>query len=182
MKRALSLLAAVGVLTGARPALAVESRADVETDHLDATDDGGPRAAGVLVHPLGMATGWLGAEVDAAWGEYVVLSVEGDARWPWRTHGFRAVLGVALYPQRFAFHGIYIHPAFEWERSASGGVAATAIGAGVTVGYAWTWPVGASVRLGGGIAYAKGIVSDGQSALGLEALRPEVDADLGWVF
>jgi hypothetical protein len=182
MRRALSLLAVVGVLTATRPAPAVESRGNVETDHLDATDDGGPRAAGVFVHPFVMAMGWLGAELDAAWGEYVVLSLEGDARWPWRMHGFRAVLGVALYPQRFAFHGIYIHPAFEWERSASDGVAATALGAGITVGYAWTWPVGASVRLGGGIAYAKGIVSDGPSVLGLEALRPEVDADLGWVF
>jgi len=55
MKRALSLLAAVGVLTATRPAPAVESRGDVETDHLDATDDGGPRAAGVFVHPFGMA-------------------------------------------------------------------------------------------------------------------------------
>jgi hypothetical protein len=182
MKRALSLLAAAGVLTATRRAPAVESRADVETDHLDATDDGGPRAAGLLLHPLGMAIGWLGAEVDAACGEYVVLSVEGDARWPWRMHGFRAVLGVALYPQRFAFHGIYIHPAVEWERSASADAPVTALGAGITVGYAWTWPVGASVRLGGGIAYAKGIVSDSQSTLGLEALRPEVDADLGWVF
>jgi hypothetical protein len=182
MKRALSMLAAAGLLVAAGPARAVEGRGDVETDRVDAADDGGPRAAGLLVHPLAIATGWLGAEVDATCSEQVVLTVEGDARWVFGVHGLRAALGVALFPQRFAFHGLYVHPSVEWDRATAGGVAASALVGGATVGYAWTWPVGASVRLGGGLAYAKRLVSDGQAAFALEGLRPEVDADLGWVF
>jgi hypothetical protein len=182
MKRALSMTAAATVLAAALPARAVESRADVETDHLDAADDGGPRALGVLVHPLAIAIGWLGAEVDAACGEHVVLTLEGDARWFLGVRGVRAVLGVALFPQRFAFHGVYVHPTFEWDRATGGGVGASALGGGATVGYAWTWPFGASVRLGGGVAYTKSVVADGTAAFAIEGLRPEIDADLGWVF
>ena len=90
--------------------------------------------------------------------------------------------GSRSFPQRFAFHGLYVHPTFEWDRSAAGGASASALGGGVTVGYAWTWAVGASVRLGGGIAYARGVASDGTVALAFEGLRPAVDADVGWVF
>jgi hypothetical protein len=182
MKRALSIAAAAGVLAAALPARAVETRADVETDHFDAADDGGPRALGVLVHPLAIATGWLGAEIDAACGEHLVLTIEGDARWVFGIRGFRTVLGLALFPQRFAFHGVYVHPTFEWDRATSGAVAASALGGGATVGYAWTWPFGASVRLGGGVAYAKSVFGDGTAAIAVAGLRPEVDADLGWVF
>jgi hypothetical protein len=182
MKRVLAAVAFVGVLGPAPRAWAVEARTDVETDHIDAADDGGPRALGVLLHPLSIATNWFGAEVDAACGEHVVLSVEGDARWLFGIHGLRAVLGAALFPQRFSFHGIYVHPVFEWDRAAAGGASAGALGGGITVGYAWTWPVGASVRLGGGIAYAKGIANDGPVTLAFEGLRPAADADVGWVF
>jgi hypothetical protein len=182
MKRALSAVAVAGVLTAARLARAVEGPGDVETDHIDATDDGGPRTAGVLLHPLEIAAGWLGAEVDASCGDHATLTVEGDARWFFGVRGFRTLLGVALFPQRFSFHGLYVHPTFEWDRSTAGGVVATAVGGGVTVGYAWTWIAGASARLGGGVAYANGIVRDGQAAFALGGLRPEVDADLGWVF
>jgi hypothetical protein len=182
MKRVLSALGAAGVLAVAPIARAVEGPADVETDHVDAADDGGPRAAGILVHPVAIAAGWLGAEVDASCGDHATLTVEGDARWVRGLHGYRALLGFALFPQRFSFHGVYVHPTFEWDRVTAVAAAANALGGGVTVGYAWTWAVGASVRLGGGIAYAKEIVTDGQAAFALEGLRPEVDADLGWVF
>jgi hypothetical protein len=182
MKRVLAGVALCGVLGPAPSAWAVEDRTDVESDHIDATDDGGPRAIGFLLHPLFMATGWVGAEVDAACGERVLLSVEGDARWLFGTHGLRAVVGAALFPQRFAFHGLYVHPTFEWDRSAAGGASASALGGGITVGYAWTWSVGATVRLGGGIAYARGVTSDGTVSLAFEGLRPAIDADAGWVF
>jgi hypothetical protein len=182
MKRVLSVVGAAGVLAVAPLARAVEGPGDVETDHLDAADDAGPRAVGVLLNPVAIAAGWLGAEVDASCGEHVTLTVEGDARGLFRLRGFRALLGFALFPQRFSFHGLYIHPTFEWDRATTVGAAATALGGGVTVGYAWTWPVGASVRLGGGVAYAKEIVTEGQAAFALEGLRPQVDADLGWVF
>jgi len=182
MKRALSGVVAAGVLAAARQAGAVEGPSDVETDHIDAADDGGPRAVGVLLHPLLIASGWLGGEVDAACGEHVALSVEGDARWLFGIRGLRSVIGVAFFPQRFSFHGLYVHPTFEWDRSTAGGVTATALGGGVTVGYAWTWPFGATLRLGGGIGYAKAAVRNGETAFAFGGLRAEVDADLGWVF
>jgi hypothetical protein len=182
MKRALSLLASVAAVLVAPPVRAVESPADVETDHVDATDDGGPRAAGVLLHPVSIAMGWLGGEVDVAQSDHVVITVEADARWFFGIHGVRAVLGGLLFLQRFAFRGIYLHPTFEWDRVAAGDAWASALGGGATVGYAWTWVAGATVRLGGGVAYAKGVARDGQAARSIEGLRPEVDADLGWVF
>jgi hypothetical protein len=179
MKRAFFGLAMLlALLCSARRASAVEGRGDVESDHVDAADDGGPRSAGFALDALSIATGWLGAELDAACGEHLVLGVEGDARWLWGLHGVRAVLGVAFFPQRFAFHGIYVHPRFTWNRVAS----AAALGGGITVGYAWTWPVGASLRLGGGIAYGKSIAGDGQVRIAFDRLGPMADADVGWVF
>ncbi len=185
MRLALALFAAVDALTVAPPAAAAETETDVETDHVTAADDGGPRSAGVLVHPLSMAAGWLGAELDAACGERVVMSVEGDERWMFGARGYRLDLGVALYPQRFSFHGIYVHPVVEWVRATGDGVGTSALGGGVTVGYAWTWLYGATVRLGGGAAYARALArpaGDGQGPIALDVVRPRIDADLGWVF
>jgi len=181
MKRALSVVAISLVLTASRRSGAVESSNDVETDHVDAADDGGPRSVGFLLHPIGMASGWLGAEVDAACGEHVALSLEGDGRLAW-IHGVRAALGAVLFPQRFSFHGIYIHPTFEWNRVGADGVAATVIGGAITVGYAWTWPFGPTLRLGGGVRYTKGTAGSGLSLIAWQGLGPQVDADLGWVF
>ena len=181
MRSALSVLAIAGVLTAAPRSRAVERPNDVETDHVDAADDGGPRSVGFLLHPIGMATGWLGAEVDAACSEHLVLTVEGDGRFAW-IHGVRVALGAALFPQRFAFHGIYAHPTFEWDRVLANGAAATVIGGAITVGYGWTWPSGPTFRLGGGVGYAKGTVGYAPTLIGLEGWRARVDADVGWVF
>jgi hypothetical protein len=180
MKRATAALAVAGMLTSVQAARAVESAKDVETDHIDAADDGGPRSAGLLLRPIAMATGWLGAEIDAACGEHAVLTLEGDGRFA-RTRGVRAALGVVLYPQRFAFHGIYVRGLLEWDRVSAANVA-TVLGAAITVGYAWTLPVGAALRLGAGAGYARGKAGDGQAPIALQGLGPRVDADLGWVF
>jgi len=193
MRRALSVQAIAAVLTAAQTSRAVDSPDDVETDHIDAVDDGGPRSVGFLLHPILMAAGWFGAEVDASCGEHLLLSVEGDGRFAW-THGVRAALGVALFPQRFSFHGIYAHPTFEWNRVWANGVAATVLGGAITVGYAWTWPSGPTFRLGGGVEYAKGTIGSGQALFARElegstaplergeGWRPRVDANVGWVF
>jgi len=181
MKRALSVLAVSGVLTASPRCAAVESSNDVESDHIDAADDGGPRSVGLLLRPIAMAAGWFGAEIDAACGEHMVLGLEGDGRFTW-VHGVRAVLGALLFPQRFSFHGIYIHPTFEWDRVGADGMAATILGGAIAVGYAWTWPSGPTLRLGGGVRAAKGTFGRGAALLALEGWRPQVDADLGWVF
>jgi hypothetical protein len=164
---------------------AVETSADVETDHIDATDDGGPRTAGVLLHPFSMSfgsLGELGVELDVALGENAALSVEGD--WvllPGAT-SYQASVGLPVFPQRFAFHGIYVHPRVEWASEASGGESDRVVGAVVTVGYAWTWPVGATLRLGGGPAYARALATHGTATPALEGLHPRADVSVGWVF
>jgi hypothetical protein len=181
MKRELSVLAIAGVLTASQRSLAVEGPGDVESDHIDAADDGGPRSVGLLLHPIGMAAGWLGAEIDAACGEHLVLGLEADGRFAW-VHGVRAALDALLFPQRFSFHGIYVHPTFEWDRMGADGATATILGGAITVGYAWTWPSGPTFRLGGGVGYTRGAVDGSAPLTALEGWRPQVDADLGWVF
>jgi hypothetical protein len=178
MKRVLWMVTVGALLGSAQRASAVERPGDVESDHIDATDDGGPRSAGFVLDAISIAAGWLGAEFDVACGEHLVLGVEGDARWLWGIHGVRAVLGVAFFPQRSSFHGLYVHPRGEWIHAAS----TAALGGGITVGYAWTWPVGASVRLGGGIAYGRGIAGDGPMRFAFDRFGPLADAGVGWVF
>lgn len=173
-----------GTALRSRPAYAVETYADVETDHVTSADDGGPRTIGLLVRPLAMATGWMGAEVDAATGENAVMSVEGAERWVFGQRAARVDVGLALYPQRFSFHGVYVHPVVEWDLATGDALAASALGGGCTVGYAWTWPAGATLRLGGGVAYTRvlGAARDAQATLALEGLRARLDGDVGWVF
>ena len=157
MKPSAALFVATLSLTISRPAAAVETKTDVETDHVTAADDEGPRTAGLLVRALSMATGWPGAEIDVSSGPGVAMSAEGAERWVSGKGAYRVALGVALYPQRRSFHGVYVHPVVEWARATGDGMAASALGGGFTVGYAWTWPAGATVRLGGGVAYARAL-------------------------
>jgi hypothetical protein len=181
---------AVGVVFGSlgfgscrgsvRSALAAETARDVETDHFDGADDGGPRSWGFALRPLDLDLGLVGVELDAALGERVVLSFESAwlATGPALAYG--VVAGIAVFPTRFAFHGFYVHPRLEaWRGPASG----NALGLGCLVGYEWTAPVGATVRLGGGLAYVTwtgppGIVPP----LSIAGLLPELDAAVGWVF
>src|ERR1700684_2302955 len=73
------LFAALAVLGAtASPARAAEGPGDVETDHLDAFDDGGPPSFGVLVNPLGALVGTFAAEGDFALGHAAALSAEGN--------------------------------------------------------------------------------------------------------
>ena len=104
------------------------------------------------------------------------LTVEGDARWFFGVRGFRTLLGVALFPQRFSFHGLYVHPTFEWDRSTEGGVVATAVGGGVTVGYAWTWIAGAVRPARRRHRVCERDRPRRPAAFALGGLRPEVDA------
>lgn len=163
-----------------RPASGAETARDVETDHFDGADDGGPRSWGFALHPLDLDLGLVGVELEAALAERVVLSFE--VAWvavaPALAYG--AVVGVDVFPTRFAFHGFYVHPRLEAWRAQPGG---NALGLGSLVGYEWTAPVGATARLGGGLAY---VTWTGPPALApplsIAGLLPELDAAVGWVF
>jgi hypothetical protein len=163
-------------------ARAVETRADVETDHLDAADDGGPRSAGVLVHSLPTALGSVGVEVDVAFGANAALSIEGDWLPLAAIRMTTASIGVPLFPQRFAFHGFYVHPRLEWARASAQGTAVQIGGAAVLAGYEWTWLPGATIRLSGGAAYSKAMGAAQAPSPTLVGIHPELDAALGWIF
>ncbi|MGH7435400.1 MAG: hypothetical protein ACRENE_06975 [Polyangiaceae bacterium] len=164
----------------ATPAIALETSRDVETDHFDGADDGGPRSWAFALRPLDLDVGLVGVELGASLGERVVLSFE-TAWWaadPARAYG--VVAGLAVFPARFAFHGFYVHPRLEaWRAPASG----NAFGLGTLVGYEWTAPVGATARLGGGLAY---VTWTGPPAIeppvAIAGMLPELDAAVGWVF
>lgn len=181
MKSALTALAMAGMLTTAQPAGAVESRTDVETDHIDAKDDGGPRSVGVLLHPATLATGWYGGEVDVALNEHSVIGFEGDGLFAW-VHGVHVALGGAYFFRR-SFRGFYVRDTVDWARAAAGGVADRGFGTSFTLGYAWTWSVGPTLRLGGGFRVAQADVIGAQpSPIAVDGVGLKVDADLGWVF
>jgi hypothetical protein len=181
MKRALTVLGMVGMLTTAHPARAVESRRDVETDHVDAKDDGGPNSVGLLIHPVDMATGWYGGEVDFSRLDHFVLSLEGEGLFTW-AHGVHVAIGTAYF-FRHSFRGLYFRDTVDWARVAADGVADSGFGTSVTLGYAWTWSVGPTLRLGGGLGLAHDDVAGAQrSPLALNGVGLKLDADLGWVF
>jgi hypothetical protein len=161
---------------------AVETRADVETDHVDAADDGGPRSGGVLVHSLPLPWGSIGAEVDVALGANVALSVDGEWLPFGATRVFAALLGLPIFPQRFSFHGLYVHPRFEWAWASAQGSSVQVGAAAVLVGYEWTWAQGATLRLAGGPGYSRATGGDAALSSALVGFHPELDAALGWIF
>jgi hypothetical protein len=177
------LVAAQSAGTG-RAARAVETAGDVETDHVDPADDGGPRAWGLVLRPLGVEPGLVGLEVGVALESRAVLTVEGDWLLVAPTQAYGARVGVALYPTRFAFHGLYVHPRVEMWHAAGASGASDAVGAAAVVGYEWTARVGATLRLGGGLAYLASSGAGPALALPvpLSSFVPELDAAAGWVW
>jgi hypothetical protein len=157
-----------------------ETRADIETDHLDAADDGGPRTWGLALRPLQLDLGIVGAELGVAAGSNATVTLEVDWRAldPGKAHG--VALGVALFPSRFAFHGFYVHPRLESWHAVAGATSRDAVAAGALVGYQWTAPVGASLKVGAGLAYGTWLPARGpQPAPGV---LPEIDVAVGWAF
>jgi hypothetical protein len=68
----------------------------------------------------------------------------------------------------------------EWVRALPG--PGGLLGAAALVGYEWTWPIGATLRLGAGAAYSRSIGGEGLPISALVGLRPEMDGALGVVF
>jgi hypothetical protein len=183
IRNAASMLAAAAVIVGARRAGAVETPSDVETDHIDAADDGGPRTGAIFLRPWGIAWDSLSVQMAVAVADNIAVSVEGalllqDA--PRLVRAYAASVGLPFFPQRFAFHGIYVDPRVEWVSASSG--SGRSAGAAVLVGYEWTWPIGASLRLGGGVAFGEGIDGDRSQLRTIAGFRPEADGALGLAF
>jgi hypothetical protein len=178
------LVAGAAVLAvSARPrsAHAAETRNDVESDHLDAFDDGGPRTFGLLANPLALALGTVGAEGDLVLGDLAAMSVEGDLTSVGDTTAYGASLGLPIYPWRLVFHGFYIHPRLTWARATFDGASVDVLGGGATMGWQWTWRFGLTLRAGAGVGYER-TLSDGGPNVAIAGLRPLVDGSVGWVF
>ncbi len=169
---------------GESRACAAETRGDVETDHLDAAADGGPRTWALAIRPVELSLGRVGVELGVAAASNVVVTLEADWLALAPTGAYGAILGTAIFPTRFAFHGFYVHPRLEWWRAPAAAFPRDAAGAGALVGYEWTAPVGASLRLGAGLAYLawSGAPAASGPVVGASGLLPEVDLAVGWVF
>ena len=179
-----SVLALFLLLAGiacASPARAAETRHDVETDHLDAFDDGGPRSFGLLVNPLAAVLGTFGIEGDFVLGEAAALSVEGDWLSTGGTTGYAAALGLQIFPWRTIFHGFYVHPRVTGALVTSGGWPTDVLGIGATAGWQHTWRFGLTLRGGGGVAYDHA-VGPQYGSVAILGVRPMLDGEVGWVF
>jgi hypothetical protein len=168
MKHAAWIAAALAVLSSVGVAGAAESAADTETDHVDAVDEGGPRFARLALQPVSPGLGLGQVEASVALTEH--LAVSGALAWILAAGGpgYRASAGVPLFPCSTVFHGLYVHPRAEWTRTAS----ASSLAVAATVGYAWTWPFGATSSLGAGLAFTP-VTS---------RFEPCLDAAVGWLF
>ena len=156
---------------------------DVETDHIDAFDDLGPRALGVLVGPdaigVGSSRAGLGAEVDFVLGDAAAVSIGG--LWlPFGQGGYRVSMGMPLFAWAVPFHGLYLHPRVTMEHRAMTGGSLDVAGVGMTVGWEMTWRPGFTVRLGSGVAYEKAL-GDGANAVAA-GIDPMFDGSVGWAF
>jgi hypothetical protein len=126
----------------------------------------------------------VGVEAALALDATVALTLAGGwlALDPDRAHDL--AVGVAFFPARFAFHGVYVRPSLAAGRARAGGVLRDTVLGAAVVGYQWTAPVGASLRLGGGLAYGTwmGAAPSAAPPAPTPGISPQLDACLAWVF
>lgn len=183
MKLGMVVLALAPVLAAASTeARAAEKGADVESDHLDAFDDGGPRSFALLTNPASLLFGAIGAEGDVLLGDVAALSLEADILAMGPATGASASVGVPLFPQGVALHGFYLHPRVFAARAWAAGSHGDAVGIGATLGWEWTLPVGFTLRVGAGAAIDRPVGGDAGPVSSLVGFRPLLDASLGWAF
>lgn len=183
MKLGMLVLALASAVTlASAEARADQEGADVETDHLDAFDDGGPRSFALLTNPASLLFGAIGAEGDLLLGDVAALSLETDWLAVGPATGASASVGVPLFPQGVALHGFYLHPRLFVARAWAAGSHADVAGIGATLGWEWTLPVGFTVRTGAGAAIDRPVGGDATAVSSLIGFRPLVDGSLGWAF
>jgi hypothetical protein len=169
-------------IAACRPARAAETTHDVETDHIDAFDDGGPRSFALLLDPAALAFRTLAAEGDLVLGDTAAMSLGAAGTSLGAAVAYGASVGFPMFPWKVLFHGFYVHPRVEWAHATSdGGAGADVLGAGATLGWQWTWRFGLTLRAGAGAAY-DWTVSTGTPSPLMAGLRPLLDGDVGWVF
>ncbi|MGA2448404.1 MAG: hypothetical protein ABTD50_07010 [Polyangiaceae bacterium] len=175
-----SIVVLVGLVDASRPGHASEP--GVDTDHIDAADDGGPRSLGILANGVATALGLVAIELDTAVSTHVALSVQFDAAMGDDQTVYGAAVGAVLFPLRFAFRGLYIHPRVELSGDTDPATPAV-VSPAVTLGYEWVCPAGCTLRVGGGGAYGVALSDGAGGALSpLVGIRPVLDVGVGWLF
>jgi hypothetical protein len=183
MKLGMLVLALASALTAASVDARAEQRgADVETDHLDAFDDGGPRSFALLTNPASVLFGALGAEGDVLLGDTAALSLEADWLVAGPATGASASVGVPLFPQGVPLHGFYLHPRLFAARAWANGSHGDVGGAGATLGWEWTLRIGLTIRTGAGVAIERPLGGDGSVVSAMVGFRPLLDGSVGWAF
>jgi len=162
---------------------ASDPRDDVETDHIDAFDDLGPRAVGVFAGPdaIGFRSSraGLGAEVDFVLGDTAAVSLGG--LWlPLAQGGYRVSVGTPLFLWAVPFHGLYVHPRVTLDHRAVADGSLDLAGVGMTLGWELTWRAGFTVRLGSGAAYERALGGGANAVAG--GIEPLFDGSVGWAF
>jgi hypothetical protein len=160
-----------------------EGRGDVETDHIDAFDDLGPRTAGVFCGPgaVGVASSRVGfgAEVDFVLGDVAAVSIGG--LWlPFAEDGYRVSVGTPIFAWAVPFHGLYLHPRVTLDHRAAAGGSLDIAGVSMTVGWERTWRPGFTMRIGSGVAYERALGVDATAAAA--GIEPVFDGSVGWAF
>ncbi|HEY8042221.1 MAG TPA: hypothetical protein VIF15_20605 [Polyangiaceae bacterium] len=183
MKTAIASLALpLALLAGTAPAAGAEGPHDVETDHIDAFDEDGPRTLAVLVDPLAVVLGTFAVEGDVVLGPSVALGVEGEAMSLGGTTAYGGSLGLPIFPQGIAFHGLYLHPRLAWARATGAAASADVAGVGGSIGWEWTLRLGLTVRTGLGAMVERLAAGDATAASPLVGVRPLLDGTVGWTF
>jgi hypothetical protein len=159
-------------------------------DRTDETAEEATRSLALLCGPLAMAVGVFGAEADFALTHRIALAVEGAVYGLGPEPGMAVGTGVAFFPLRTVFHGLYLEPRVVFARRFRESPWAVdwttdVVGLGGTAGWQWTWDYGFTVRLGAGaMSYFGGSGAVVQSSLpiaGTDAVLV-ADASLGWAF
>jgi hypothetical protein len=183
---AVAVVANAAVLLEAPCASATESPSDVETDHIQAFDDVGPRSFAVLASSGGEGLGRFGAkmggELDFGLSDAMALSIDGG--WLLSAHeaGYGVAIGTPVFLARVPFHGLYVQPRVSLAHRAIDGVSIDTADVGATLGWQWTLREGLTLRLGVGVAYGVRLSDAGGPGEAFAGLEPLADAGVGWVF
>ena len=173
--------AAVALALWADPLLAAEGPGDVQTDHVDAYDEGGKPSVGVFANPGALLAGAISAELELALGDVAALGLEADAYAIGATRAYGAALGLPIFVERVRFHGLYVEPRVVAETASGAALSSSVVGAGATAGWEETWRFGLSLKGGIGLLWVTPLGGVGDDDL-VVGVRPLVDASVGWVF
>jgi hypothetical protein len=183
-RAAIGLSIAVSALAASAPARADDVPTFADRSDRDIEDN--DRTLGILFHPLAVAMGIYGGDIDFVLGRRFAASVEGAV---YNLNGNTATAfggGLLFYPD-VAFHGLYLEPRIAYARPLSEGVlhfdwSSDGRGAGATAGWQWTWDYGFTVRVGAGGMYFLGGPRPTANAVALSGPQLVVDGSMGWTF